>query len=206
MKAQVPLLGSLGACAVIGAMHRHVPLHVMKRKSSPFLHSRIDSSHFSTFANNERVLLSSLDNTTTSTSTTSTTPLEGDNLCPCTDASKAYFVNASELPDEAHTQLVYQNVSSYGYSCKNHDLETLDCVTARGANETLPPWCPKKWCWIDTSNCELRNRDSVWVSGKAYSYATCRNADAYLQYALASQINGLTLKVGVNSNFGGWRG
>lgn len=205
MKAQVPVLGSLGACAMITAMQRHLPLHVMKRQSSPFLYSRIEYSQLSPFAENQRVLQTSLENITAST-TTSYTPLEGDLLCPCIDISKAYVINASELPAEAYTQLVYQNVSSYGYDCTSHDLETLDCVTAREANQTLPPWCPKKWCWIDPSNCELRYRDSVWVRGKAYSYATCRNADAYLQYALASQINGLTLKVGVNSNSGGWRG
>ena len=133
-------------------------------------------------------------------------PLGGDDACPCIDLAEAPLMNATtDFSTYAQGELANQNATSYGYGCLQHDLITVSCMEAEAAGNR-PLWCLRQWCWIDRTKCSLFNRDSVWVPGKAYSYAACRKADEFLTSELISSLSGQTLKVGLNSNSGGWSG
>jgi hypothetical protein len=195
-------------CMAAADAHKHrALLHIVKQRSAPF--TPLTRRHYA-----ERALsitglpdpfvhepIRSLQETPDEI------PVEGDALCPCIDVSEAPSVNAStDLSQDGRDALIYQNVTTYGYGCLQHDLLTTDCVKARDAGGELPQWCLKQWCWVQHATCSVRNRVSVWVPGRPYSYATCRNADVFLQSALLAQLKGQKLKVGFNSNSGGWMG
>jgi hypothetical protein len=187
-----------------------VPLHVMKRRSSPFAHSRTEYS-----GAQERALgidglpdpfVHSNEEPQRSLQDLMEIPLGGDDACPCIDLADAPSMNATtDLSTYAQGELANQNITSYGYGCLQHDLKTVSCVEAQAAGNR-PLWCSRQWCWIDRMNCSLVKRESGWVPGKTYSYAACRKADEFLTNELISSLKGLTLKVGFNNNSGGWRG
>jgi hypothetical protein len=134
-------------------------------------------------------------------------PLEGDDLCPCTDVSEATTVNAStDMFQLGRDSTIYQNITTYGYGCLQHDLLTTDCVKSREAGEEMPQWCLNQWCWVHHSTCFLLNHKSTWYRDRAYSYATCRSPHVYAQNLRVAQLKGQKLKVGLNSNSAGWMG
>ena len=192
----------------------HIPLHLAKTKSSPFAYSRneyrgtyeralgIDGLPDPFVHNNDEPNRFLQD----ATVTIDEIPLGGDDACPCIDLADAPLMNATtDFSTYAQGELTNQNATSYGYGCLQHDLITVSCVEAEAAGNR-PLWCSREWCWIDRTNCSLLKRDSGWVPGKTYSYAACRKADEFLTSELISSLNGTTLKVGFNSNSGGWRG
>jgi hypothetical protein len=188
-----------------------VPLHVMKRRSSPFALSRTEYSGAQDRALGvdglpDPFVHSTNDQPHRSLQDLMEIPLGGDDACPCIDLAEAPLMNATtDFSTYAQGELANQNATSYGYGCLQHDLITVSCMEAEAAGNR-PLWCLRQWCWIDRTNCSLVKRDSGWVPGKTYSYAACRKADEFLTSELISSLNGTTLKVGFNSNSGGWRG
>ena len=190
------------AAAISTAVASYVPMHLMQRRSSPFLHTRTTYAFSDPFLDNERSRFLE----STNYSTVPDFPLGGDKPCPCINVSEAYFLNYSDLTPSAQKEMLYQNITTYGYGCLEHDLITVSCNASLAPGEQPANWCHRHWCWIDRDNCSLVKRESGWFPGKTYSYAACRNADEFLTNALLSSLKGVTFKVGINNNTGGWRG
>lgn len=182
----------------------YVPMHLMQRRSSPFLLTRTTYAFSDPFVDNERARLLELTNNSTAVDF----PLGGDSPCPCLNVSEAPFLNfTTDISKSAKIELLYQNITTYGYGCLQHDLNlTVSCNTTLAPGDERAKWCVRHWCWVDRLKCSLVQRKSGWFPGKIYSYAACRNTDEFLTSALLSSLNTATLKVGLNNNTGGWRG
>jgi hypothetical protein len=197
----------LAMASVVTSRHP-LHLHVIRRASNPFVeYSRTQQAGTERalgidglpdpFVHNEppRSLEYAIEDT----------PFGGDESCPCIDISEATVVDALlDLLPPGQAALPYQNISSYGYGCLQHDYETVGCINVPIANQ--PAWCNLKWCWVKPSTCRIKFSPSAYIRRRAYSYSTCRNSDVYEQAGLLTALNGATLKVGLNSNTGGWIG
>ena len=133
----------------------------------------------------------------------------GDPSCPCLvqhdDVMSPLSVNLVNS-DKNKTR----NLSHYGLGCAYHDLSTKPCTDPCHGNEIdchqTRKWCNHAWCHIDPQNCLLKHTKSKWFppSQRHYSYATCGYHDES-SYSW-NTLRNTTIKVGFNSNTGGWTG
>ena len=132
-------------------------------------------------------------------------PSGGDSLCPCVSREQVALL----LPQEQDLvdflgPLV--NASTYGIGCLDHDVSARLCAEQTCTEDRCDQtWCEKYWCYVDPNNCHLKNRKSRMhpLMNLQISYATCYEMD---EQNLYPNLSGQTLKVGANSNTGGWKG
>ena len=136
-------------------------------------------------------------------------PIQGSNDCPCLTEDQI----ETELREDEGQGLNISELSTYGVGCRFHDQgDTTLCKDACSGEDKLgflcqKAWCNYAWCWVDPNNCKL---DHIFLVGyfasaqRHYSYATCRYPDVYTHDF--SLFGGTSLKVGMVSNTGGWKG
>ena len=99
------------------------------------------------------------------------------------------------------------NASMYGIGCYDHDVSTRLCADQTCSTEDRcdQVWCERHWCYVDPYKCHLKSRKSRLYPHMdvEISYATCYEMD---EQNLYPNLSGKTLKVGANSNTGGWKG
>ena len=147
-------------------------------------------------------------------------PTFGYEECQCANSSSAFpSVDSNELAAWDATL----DMSTYGVGCAAHDVGNSRCSATAPAwcagIVPIPPdcrrevwhpeWCEKQWCWVDNSQpCRLANEHSLVFasSPRYYSYAACGDLDLYFRTDPAVRLTGRVLRVGVQSNSGGWQG
>lgn len=130
---------------------------------------------------------------------------KGDPDCPCLIKLPTVLSLINEVGNAT-------NMATYGLGCDYHDIDTAICDGACEDNSDAPlvhcgkSWCKFAWCYVDPMNCKLQHSWSPWFpeSGLHYSYATCNYADVF-KYE-NSNLTGKTLRIGLNTNSGGWKG
>lgn len=155
------------------------------------------------------------------TSAPAALPLTGNPSCPCLqlDDTKLTPINTVDL-----TPSVLRNIgngtvdwATYGIGCRTHDARTPQCTTSDCARlqDVVPTpfrcdlsWCQRSWCFVDPNHCGLLYRRSARLprSDRFYSYATCGDADSFTKNYRFAGLEGQVLKIGLNSNTGGWLG
>ena len=134
-----------------------------------------------------------------------TAPLKGYAQCPClTEKSQ---VGSASLSNQQELLGPLVNASIYGIGCRDHDKTSRFCAnpTCNSRGNCDKTWCEKYWCYVDPEECSLSHRRSrLFPEEHRYiSYATCFETDTQRLY---TELSGTTIRVGVNSNTGGWRG
>jgi len=119
--------------------------------------------------------------------TVASPPSAPTNQCPCLTIHPAGITYDSS----GNVQLVISGTTyayhpTYGlHSCEKHD-ETL----APSCNASpLASWCSDRWCYIDTTNCQLSSTETSHFPGLtsggtplAYSYEACGFANPFVLY------------------------
>ena len=136
-------------------------------------------------------------------------PLGGDPSCPCSNIGDFSPVTREDLREDFQETLAHANLTSFGFGCLTHDLNTTrQCINC--PNPQLCPWCTRSWCYVDPDKCNLlHNRGTAYknlTKLRFYSYATCRNADSYTYTTRLAGLVGKTFRVGINHHPGGWLG
>jgi Ligand-gated ion channel len=130
-------------------------------------------------------------------------PLGGDSRCPCLSPEQVAL--SSQQEQDLLGPLV--NASMYGIGCRDHDVSTRLCADQTCSTERRcdQAWCEKYWCYVDPNKCYLKFRKSRTYPNMEVqiSYATCYEMD---EQNLYPSLSGQTLKVGANTNTGGWKG
>ena len=132
----------------------------------------------------------------------------GDPSCPCLEQHELTSpLSKINIVDMTKTDIM--NQSQYGLGCAYHDVGTNSCTDSCHEDEidcNRKTWCNYAWCYIDPQNCGLKNSKSVGFAAphRYYSYATCGYHDV-LSYSW-NTLRNQTIKVGFNSNTGGWTG
>jgi hypothetical protein len=132
-------------------------------------------------------------------------PFEGDPDCPC-------LIELSTLLNPIDEVGKDPNFDTYGLGCDYHDIDSAICDGACEDNSDSPlvdcaqSWCRFAWCYVDPKNCNLQKAKSAWFpeSARYYSYATCNYPDVFKHDY--SNLTGKTLRIGLNTNSGGWMG
>ena len=134
-----------------------------------------------------------------------TAPLKGHTQCPCLTENNQ--VGAVSISNQQELLGPLVNATTYGIGCRDHDKTSTFCVnpTCDSRGNCDKTWCEKYWCYVDPEECNLSHRRSRLFSEehRYISYATCFETDTQRLY---TGLSGTTIRVGVNSNTGGWKG
>jgi hypothetical protein len=146
-----------------------------------------------------------------------TTKNQGDPSCPCLSVGDVDPITYENIPESTVAILGRNriNLTSYGFGCAAHDLESAACAdwnacmasNATDCNKQLR-WCSQSSCFVDPDNCALLKTPSVYFpeSDRHNSYATCGDVDIFTSAMIVSKLSGKNLKIGLNSNPGGFLG
>jgi hypothetical protein len=135
-------------------------------------------------------------------------PMEGDPHCPCLPLQELPPFSFANTYEGELGGTLEGSLESYGVGCNYHDNTTQPCIDGCPTNDTAcdRSWCARQFCWVDPDNCLLQYKTSSYAKGRFYSYATCRYVDSFSSSARIKTLAGKTLKIGMNSNLGGYRG
>lgn len=144
----------------------------------------------------------------------SNVPKSGYSQCKCAN----FTAHQSELPELG---LSSNEMSSYGFGCAPHDVNTSVCkelddiseecrsifpVPSRCKNE-IPTWCSYSWCYIaDETECDVPYSESIYFEDTYFSYAACGERDNFSSNPLENALKGTVLNAAYRVNSGGWLG
>jgi len=136
--------------------------------------------------------------------------IDHDPECPCLDESVHNETKRIEgnngcldttpisLNRETNIQEAFCYPEHYGVGCETHDVD-LDPNCKGEADD--PSYCSQSWCYIDPDKCHSSANNtfsrSVLYSHLFYSYDTCGSDDTFRDFAIASALEGQTLKIGI---------
>jgi hypothetical protein len=141
-------------------------------------------------------------------------PPWGDEACPCLKPDEIIALNITDIPDRIRMELGEQtDLDKYGIGCEAHDTDTTICTQQCNSSDSIllncdKSWCDQKWCYVNKNleACKLSHFWSLYfpLAERAASYATCWEMDIFSRSY--KTLKNRTLKVGFNSNTGGWSG
>ena len=189
------------------------PIHIKRQTLHPFRMERMYNMHQSSSSTTTKSVYINPESVDTVRDLVEgeelIVPTEGDPACPCLSVQDIPpFTFTSEYEGELAGTLD-ESLQYYGIGCNNHDqISNRICIDGCPTNDTAcdRSWCERKFCYVDSENCSLQYKTSVYAIGRSYSYATCRYMDTFSDSARIKSLAGMKLKIGMNSNFGGYRG
>ena len=131
----------------------------------------------------------------------------GDPQCPC-------FMTPLSAEEQSNPSIYYgvnTSIDTYGAECAYHDTDKFNCTAFCDKSKPYvfcpDSWCRMAWCYVDPNNCTLQVQRSALFpnSDRFYSYATCGYPDLF-KNTPDSYKKGRKLRIGLNSNTGGWSG
>ena len=144
-----------------------------------------------------------------------TTNNQGDPSCPCLSIGDVDPISYENTPESTMAILGLNgiNISSYGFGCAAHDVDSAACADwnacmaskAKTDCDEHHGWCSKSFCYVDPHNCALLKTPSVFFteSDRHFSYATCGDVDIFNDAMIVSKLSGKNIRIGLNHNPGG---
>ncbi|CAB9522496.1 expressed unknown protein [Seminavis robusta] len=150
----------------------------------------------------------------------------GDDSCPCLTPDQMAHARREVLRNSNNHNTSMSNNNNnnnnntddllydpYGIGCGAHDETGPFCIDLKDCTRQIPvdplcdySWCSRSWCYVNGSNCLVRDTPSSQWPNVSYSYAACGHMAEKSFFDHKELLVNTTLRVAINHNTGGWKG